>query len=209
MRSVVNMVRCRPQINTDSPRGATKNYSANKSPFNPTIMLARNSRVRFPKLITVLCRRAAQYCLNKIVSTKRKFTPFEQEIMDIIAWLLRGLETKAVSLRATNRILRASLRRIQPITIGRSLQATEEGESDLDHAIPLSEIVSIIHKEKISSKNDIEDLLNRFLINVKITRHEHTVVLPQLRLSRSMPSDWDKIDLLARYKKAGIGIMPN
>jgi hypothetical protein len=143
------------------------------------------------------------------VSARRKFTPFEQEVTDIIAWLLRGLETKAVSLRATNRILRASLRRIQPITFGRSLQAIEEGGGDLDHAIPLSVIVSIIHKEKISSKKDIEDLLDRFLINVKITKHEHTVVLPQFRLSRSMPSDWDKIDPLARYKKAGIEIVPN
>lgn len=134
----------------------------------------------------------------------REFTAFETEVIDLVIWLCKGLKN-GISKRATNRILRTTLRRIKSKTIGKSVGAKTSTETVLDHAVPLKFIVAEICKGE-PSKERIVSILDQFLVSVKLTRQEHTSILHAANLAEDMPSDWDGKDCLARYKRSGIEI---
>lgn len=136
----------------------------------------------------------------------REFTPFELEVIDVILWIFRGVKEDVLSLRAANRIMRASLRRIRAETIGSSVAALEGVETELDHAVPISVLVSMFHANPEITKNGVIDILTNLLVDVRITKHEHAVILQRKGLSCSMPLDWDGINPLARYQAAGISV---
>jgi hypothetical protein len=91
------------------------------------------------------------------VTTKRTYTPFELEIVELVVWLLHGVDRKTITLRSANRILRASLRRIKPKTIGCSSESKNSSENDLDHAVPFSVIVAKFHDEVGITKERVID----------------------------------------------------
>ena len=132
-----------------------------------------------------------------------KFTPFESEILDSILWQVEGFKCGRVTRRATTRILRATMRRIKPRLIARS-QSVEPGTGELDHAIPLRVVCDYILDIKNLNRRKLQKILANWLVMVELTTQEHREVLPKYGLSRSMPKDWDKVDLLARYQTAGI-----
>ncbi|MDQ8205722.1 hypothetical protein [Pelagicoccus sp. SDUM812003] len=138
----------------------------------------------------------------------RTYTPFESEVVDLAVWLLEGLKKGRTTERATNRILRATLRRIKPKLIGESLESRDSSANDIDHAVPMKVIVSKIHEGEYT-KERIQSILDQFLVSVKLTKDEHTQVLKKAGLSKDMPADWDGVDPYSRYKKAGIKIKPN
>lgn len=134
----------------------------------------------------------------------RAFTAFETEVIDLVVWLCKGLEN-GITERATNRILRTTLRRIKSQTIGKSVRAKKSTETVLDHAVPLKFIVAKICTGE-PSKERIVYILDQFLVSVQLTRLEHTSILHAANLAEDMPSDWDGKDCFARYKRAGIEI---
>jgi hypothetical protein len=135
----------------------------------------------------------------------RTFTKFEAELIDLVVWLLEGLKNERTTERATNRILRTTLRRIDPRIIGESINSKTSSENVLDHAIPLKVVVSELC-EAGPSKEHSESILDRLLVSVKVTKHEHNNVLRLAGLDKDMPPDWDGNDLFARYKRAGIEV---
>lgn len=50
-------------------------------------------------------------------------TPFESEIVDSLLWKIKGFKEGHVSERATNRVLRASLRRVKHRLVGYSFES--------------------------------------------------------------------------------------
>ncbi|MGV8899389.1 MAG: hypothetical protein ACOH2B_09150 [Burkholderiaceae bacterium] len=131
-------------------------------------------------------------------------TPFELEILDSVILQLRGFHSKEVSLRATTRILRATLRRIKPPVVGRSVKLVPGDSGEIDHAVPLKVVVDELLKRKKWAKNKLLVFLEEWLARVEITRDEHRVDLEKLGLGCAMPEDWDNIDVFARYRAAGI-----
>jgi hypothetical protein len=134
-------------------------------------------------------------------------TRFESEIVDSLLWQIKGFKDGYVSERATNRILRASLRRIKHRLIGYSEESKKETATDKDHAIPIKVIIQMLMEEPNLSKNVTIEILRQFYISVTITKYEHTVLLKKLGLASKMPNDWNGVDPLARYKKAGIQVV--
>lgn len=138
-----------------------------------------------------------------------RLTPFENEVVDSLLWQIKGFKEGYVTERATNRILRASLRRIKHRLVGYSAESAKTSSTDNDHAVPVKIIIKMLMEAPELSKDVAIDLLSRFYISVTITRREHTVVLKELDLESEMPSNWDGVDPLARYKQAGIEIIEN
>lgn len=138
-----------------------------------------------------------------------KLTPFESEIIDSILWQIKGFKNGVVTERATNRILRASIRRIKTTNIGFSLESEKETDNENDHAIPVKIIIEMIMDSKNINKESILQVLSKYYVSVVITRKEHKITLKKHGLESDMPSNWNNIDPLARYKAAGIKIIEN
>ncbi|MDW3095383.1 MAG: hypothetical protein R8G33_06910 [Gammaproteobacteria bacterium] len=137
---------------------------------------------------------------------KIKLTPFETEVLESILWQLKGFKEGFVTDRVTRRILRATLRRLKPCLIGHSVNAVNSKQVEIDHAVPLKEVVAMLMELDNLSSVELIDLLNKYLVSVQLTPREHRVVLKDHGVSSSMPDNWDGDDALARYKKAGIEI---
>jgi hypothetical protein len=131
------------------------------------------------------------------------FTPFESEIVDSILWQVEGFKIGRVTKRATNRILRATIRRIRPRLIARS-EAAQANIREHDHAIPVQVLSSRILDTPNLNRQKLETILHEWLVAVELTASEHRELLKNCGLGRCMPADWDGIDPLARYRVAGI-----
>jgi hypothetical protein len=105
-----------------------------------------------------------------------QLTPFESEIVDSILWQVEGLRLGRVTHRATTRILRATIRRIQPRLIARS-RAAEAGGREADHAIPVYLICDRILRTPDLDRNKLETILDEWLVTVELTALEHREVL--------------------------------
>ena len=85
-------------------------------------------------------------------------TPFKYEIIDSLLWQIKGFKEGEVSERATNRILRASLRRIKPRLIG----CTKVTATNNDHDVPVKVIVQLLPGTQDLSKISVIDILGKF-----------------------------------------------
>jgi len=79
--------------------------------------------------------------------------------------------------------------------------------TDNDHAIPVKVIIKMLMDKPSLSEKVIIEILRQFYVSVTVTKYEHTVLLKNLGLASKMPNDWNGIDPLARYKKAGIQVI--
>ena len=138
-----------------------------------------------------------------------KLTEFESEIVDSLLWQIQGFKENRVSERATNRILRASIRRIKHRLAGHSVESRNsiEKENENDHAVPVKVIIQMIMDTPNITKDQVIDILSKFYVSVTISKHEHVSVLRASALDSDMPDDWDRVDCLARYKSAGIDVV--
>jgi hypothetical protein len=82
------------------------------------------------------------------------------------------------------------------------------GELVYDHAVPFN----YLQKELLSltdiTPESVRDALERFTLCVLITKDENAR-LNAGGYGRSMPADWDRADVLARYKAVGIEVVEN
>jgi hypothetical protein len=135
-----------------------------------------------------------------------KLTPFESEVLDSILWQVEGFKLRRVTERVATRILRATMRRIQPRLIARS-QLAESGDRERDHAIPLRVICDRILKTDDLDRAKLTKIISDWLVCVELTAQEHRDVLGKYGLSHCMPDDWNGVDPLARYRHAGIQLV--
>jgi len=135
-----------------------------------------------------------------------KLTPFESEVLDSILWQAEGFRLGRVTRRATARILRATIRRIRPRLIARS-QSSEPGAREVDHAIPVRLVCERILGTENLDRSKLQQILAEWLVTVELTAREHRESLQKCGLSRCMPSGWDGVDPLARYRCAGIPLL--
>jgi hypothetical protein len=131
-------------------------------------------------------------------------TPFETEVLDSVLWQLKGFKEGKVTERVTKRILRATLRRIKPKIVGKSLKVSTSEKTDIDHAVPLNIVVEVLLGETDLSIEGVKNLLATYLVSMELTAHEHRVILKELGLSKKMPRNWDGVNPYARYQVAGI-----
>src|SRR6266571_4461137 len=134
-----------------------------------------------------------------------KFTPFESEVLESILWQVEGLRIGRVTKRVTTRILRATIRRIRPRVIARSVAAHEDA-GEIDHAIPVHVLCNRILSTPDLDRKTLEMILHEWLVAVELTRSEHRETLKKCGLASRMPHDWDGTDPLARYLAAGISL---
>lgn len=137
-----------------------------------------------------------------------KLTPFESEIVDSLIWQVKGFKTGFVSERATNRVLRASLRRIKHRTVGVSENGTSAQRQAKDHAVPVKVIISTLMEAPVLDRDFVLETLSQFYVSVILSEDEHVVVLKNLGLESDMPPDWDGKEPFARYRVAGIEVLP-
>lgn len=133
-------------------------------------------------------------------------TPFESEILDSMLWQVEGFRCGRVTRRATTRILRATIRRIRPRLIARS-QAVQSDGGELDHAVPVHVVCDLILGVKDLDRRKLLKIIEDWLVTVELTAQEHKEAMQKCGLSRRMPSDWDGVDPLARYRVAGIQLL--
>jgi len=134
-------------------------------------------------------------------------TPFESEILDSILLQVEGFKIGSVTQRATTRILRATIRRIQPRLIARSKAADADNDREVDHAIPVHVLCGRILDTPNLDRTKLETILNEWLVTVELTASEHSEVLQKCGLASRMPPDWDGADPLAHYRAAGITLL--
>jgi hypothetical protein len=133
-------------------------------------------------------------------------TPFEKEVLASVLWQIHGFRLGKVSERVTRRILRATLRRIKPNNIGRSLNSIEATNVEEDHAVPVNTVVDFLLAEPTLDEAKLIEILSRYLVSVTITKQEHNEHLKRIGLQSAMPEDWDRADVYVRYKLADIAI---
>ncbi|WP_143072614.1 MULTISPECIES: hypothetical protein [unclassified Variovorax] len=76
-----------------------------------------------------------------------------------------------------------------------------------DHCIPLSLLVQRVLRERIADVDVLVKLAYEHSAMALVTKDEDQK-LTEFRLRKSMPSDWDGKDPLARYKAIGIDVLP-
>jgi hypothetical protein len=136
-------------------------------------------------------------------------TKFEREVVDSVLVQLEGCWANRVPESTTIRILRRTLRLINPRVKVRSAAvaaapAVARGpDFPVDHAIPLAAVARELIKRRGISRDELEHFLSARLVCVLITKREHDL-LAKCRLRHRMPADWDLVDCFARYKVAGI-----
>lgn len=133
-------------------------------------------------------------------------TPFESEILDSILHQVEGLARSRVTRRATTRILRATLRRIKARRIGRS-RASNPTDREVDHAVPVAVVCDRILETPGLDRAKLKQILADLLVAVELTSNEHGLELRSCGLSDCMPADWNGVDVLARYRVAGIEVV--
>ena len=74
---------------------------------------------------------------------------------------------------------------------------------EVEHVVPMNVIVNMLMDEKQINVEAIKKILKKYFRVFFVTKSEHTK-LSNIRLRSKMPSDWDKKDPFARYKKAKI-----
>lgn len=137
----------------------------------------------------------------------RPYTQFELGVIASLAWQIKGLREGHVPEDATRRILRASLRRINPISRGRSVRVNADTSTHIDHIIPVSVVATLLLKSSNVSIGGVTRILDRYLRSAVITVEEHRVVLRDYH--STMPPGWDPDcedadNDLVRYDKVGI-----
>ncbi|MGD8690597.1 MAG: hypothetical protein PVI37_11735 [Gammaproteobacteria bacterium] len=137
-----------------------------------------------------------------------KLTSFESEIVDSLIWQVKGFQSGCVSERATKRVLRASLRRIKHRIVGASRKGITAQRQTRDHAVPVKVIISVLMEAREPDRTFVLSTLNNFYVSVLLCEEEHVIVLKSLGLESDMPPDWDGEDPFARYKAAGIEVLP-
>ena len=95
-------------------------------------------------------------------------TPFESEIVDSLLWQIKGFKEGHISERATNRILRASLRRIKHRLVGYSIESISALSTDNDHVVPVKVIIKILMDSSELTKDIIVETLSNFYVSVTI-----------------------------------------
>lgn len=75
-----------------------------------------------------------------------------------------------------------------------------------EHAVPVHAIVTMINKlykdEKLTVEN-VQDILNKYLVICMVTKEEDAK-MTEIGLQKSMPKDWDGLNVWARYDAVGI-----
>lgn len=135
-----------------------------------------------------------------------KLTPFESEIVDSLIWQIKGFKNGYVSERATNRVLRASLRRIKHRIVGASQNGRTAQRQATDHAVPVKVIINMLMTAPELDRDVVLEILKKFYVSVILSEDEHKISLNNIGLESDMPSYWDGEDPLARYKAAGIKV---
>ena len=77
-----------------------------------------------------------------------------------------------------------------------------------DHAIPFVYLQRELLALEAPTKESVSVILLRHGVACLITKDED-LLLSKNSLGRSMPSDWDGTDVLARYNSVGIKVVPN
>lgn len=81
------------------------------------------------------------------------------------------------------------------------------GKLAYDHAVPFALLQAELLALSPATPEAVERVLREHGTRVLITRSEHDR-LAALGLAHRMPADWDGADPLARYKAAGIDLVP-
>jgi hypothetical protein len=76
-----------------------------------------------------------------------------------------------------------------------------------EHVVPRKIIREKLFALRKPSVTSVKRVLEKYCIGVVVTKEEDDR-LRDLRLHASMPEDWDKKDVWARYKKADIRVTP-
>lgn len=77
-----------------------------------------------------------------------------------------------------------------------------------DHAIPFICMLNAMLELPDVTPDSVRAVLEKYDVMVLITREEDAR-LNASGLKKDMPDDWDHVDSLARYEKAGIVLIPN
>ena len=76
----------------------------------------------------------------------------------------------------------------------------------LEHSVPVSYLNQLVLELPVVTKETIGEIIHKWTALSVITEEEHEK-LGSLKLSKSMPSDWDGFNKFARYEKAGIELI--
>jgi hypothetical protein len=75
---------------------------------------------------------------------------------------------------------------------------------EVEHAIPQKQLIKMIAATDLDPAK-VWHVLTTYLVTYYVTKKEHDR-LKDLGLQSKMPDDWDGVDPLARYRKAGIDV---
>ena len=139
----------------------------------------------------------------------RNYTSFERNVIKSLSWQIEGFQRKEVPEDATKRILRASLRRISPVSLGQSIRIIADEPTDIDHCVPIAVVADLLLKADDITEEGLTKLLDRYLCSAILTKQEHRDSLREYHCT--MPAGWDPDSLelgnsLARYRKVGIDL---
>ena len=140
----------------------------------------------------------------------RSYTPFQLALVKSIVWQVKGFQDHHVPSDATRRVLRASLRRVNAVHLGKSTGVTGGESVELDHVVPINVICDILINIADVSEESIKAILEKYLLTAELTKDEHR---GRLKLYRSrMPNAWnadseDPDNHFARYAAVGITIV--
>ncbi|MBU1447017.1 MAG: hypothetical protein KKF58_01775 [Gammaproteobacteria bacterium] len=95
------------------------------------------------------------------------------------------------------------------ITIIRSSKIVDGTKTRIEHVIPVKVVMDMLISDwrdtAVTNQNvlKLKEFLRDNLLLAEIT-HEEDGMLNQCGLQKKMPSNWDGVDLFARYRAAGI-----
>jgi hypothetical protein len=91
--------------------------------------------------------------------------------------------------------------------ISRDALSAIKSESEIrlvkDHSVPVKIITNLLKEKQFRSEEEIEQLLIKYYSLGVLTAKEDKL-LNQSKLKADMPSDWNRDNVFARYKKVGI-----
>jgi hypothetical protein len=76
----------------------------------------------------------------------------------------------------------------------------------LEHSVPVSYLNQLVLNLSVVTKEKVGNIIHKWTTLSVITEEEHQK-LSALKLSKTMPTDWDGVNKLARYEKAGIELV--
>ena len=88
--------------------------------------------------------------------------------------------------------------------IKRSIAAkyANKKEVNLEHAIPMKVLIEMLLKTENLTAEKVDKILNQFCVVMIITKDEDSLLNAKYR--SSMPSNWNGVDIYARYTAVGI-----